>query len=42
MDDLLVKLLKFFNFMDSELAVETDPQVYRMGKDLGERKLGLL
>ncbi|WCR59213.1 MAG: hypothetical protein PG978_000627 [Wolbachia endosymbiont of Ctenocephalides felis wCfeF] len=31
-DGLLAKLFKFFNFMDSELGVETDPQVYRMIK----------
>ncbi|MCM1000876.1 MAG: hypothetical protein KTV72_00850, partial [Wolbachia endosymbiont of Melophagus ovinus] len=29
-DGLLAKLFKFFNFMDSELGVETDPQVYSM------------
>ncbi|MDG7055202.1 MAG: hypothetical protein LJD31_01445 [Wolbachia endosymbiont of Menacanthus eurysternus] len=31
-DGLLAKLFKFFNFMDSELGVETDPQVYSMIK----------
>ncbi|MDG7057206.1 MAG: hypothetical protein LKM43_03600 [Wolbachia endosymbiont of Penenirmus auritus] len=29
-DGLLAKLFKFFNFMDSELEVETDPKVYSM------------
>ncbi|MDG7052448.1 MAG: hypothetical protein LKM45_00990 [Wolbachia endosymbiont of Alcedoecus sp.] len=37
-DGLLAKLFKFFNFMDSELGVETDPQVYRMIKKREEQE----
>ncbi|MFP3035476.1 MAG: hypothetical protein ACEY3A_00225 [Wolbachia sp.] len=37
-DGLLVKLFKFFNFMDSELGVETDLQVYRVIKRCEEEK----
>lgn len=37
-DGLLAKLFKFFNFMDSELGVETDPQVYRMIKKREEEE----
>ncbi|BAP00529.1 hypothetical protein [Wolbachia endosymbiont of Cimex lectularius] len=40
-DGLLVKLFKFFNFMDSELGVETDPQVYGMVKDREEKETWL-
>ncbi|MDR1139152.1 MAG: hypothetical protein LBJ80_02175 [Rickettsiales bacterium] len=37
-DGLLARLFKFFNFMDSELGVETDPQVYRMIKKREEEE----
>ncbi|MEY2393427.1 hypothetical protein [Wolbachia endosymbiont of Tettigetta isshikii] len=37
-DGFLVKLFKFFNFMDSELGVETDPQVYRVIKRCEEEE----
>ncbi|MDR2548363.1 MAG: hypothetical protein LBC34_02600, partial [Rickettsiales bacterium] len=40
-DGLLAKLFKFFNFMDSELGVETDPQIYRMVKDREEKETWL-
>jgi|GEM_PF-4257295 len=40
-DGLLAKLFKFFNFMDSELGVETDPQIYRMVEER-EKKEGWL
>lgn len=33
---LLAKIFKIFNFMNSELGVETDPQVYRMIKERKE------
>ncbi|WP_250777780.1 DUF515 domain-containing protein [Wolbachia pipientis] len=37
-DGLLAKLFKFFNFMDSELGVETGPQVYNMIKKREEEE----
>jgi hypothetical protein len=39
-DGLLVKLFRFFNFVDSELGVETDPQIYRMIKEQDKEKEG--
>ncbi|MGL9718571.1 MAG: hypothetical protein ACR5K9_07980 [Wolbachia sp.] len=35
---LLARIFKFFNFMNSELGVETDPQVYRMIKERKEKE----
>ncbi|MDR0289220.1 MAG: hypothetical protein LBH78_04180 [Rickettsiales bacterium] len=40
-DALLAKLFRFFNFVDSELGVETDPQIYRMVEER-EKKEGWL
>ncbi|NUX01498.1 hypothetical protein GO685_03230 [Wolbachia endosymbiont of Madathamugadia hiepei] len=37
-EGLLAKLFKFFNFMDSELGVETDPQVYSVIKKREEEE----
>ncbi len=36
-DTLLEKLFRFFNFTDSELGVDTDPQIYRMVKEKEEK-----
>ncbi|MDG7052930.1 MAG: hypothetical protein LKM45_03530 [Wolbachia endosymbiont of Alcedoecus sp.] len=38
-DGLLAKLFKFFNFMDSELGVETDPQVYSIIKEREKKQV---